>query len=303
MKILLLGRDGQVGWELQRALAPLGEMIALGRSHNNGYCGDLRDHRALQETLHLLRPTVIVNAAAYTAVDKAEENRELAHVVNAEAPTVLAETAYQLGALLVHYSTDYVFSGEGKTPWRETDKTGPVNFYGASKLAGEQGIAQSGCHHMIFRTSWVYASRGNNFLLTMARLMKEREQLNIVNDQIGAPTSAELIADVTAHALRARRRGSRHNGIYHLTASGETSWQGYARYICETLTALGVEVKATPENIGGIATREYPTPASRPLNSRLNTTKLRDTFNLALPHWKTGVRLALTEYVGTQGVL
>jgi len=303
MRILILGQDGQVGWELKRALAPLGEVIAMSRTRNNGFCGDLQNQQALEDTVHLLKPTVIVNAAAYTAVDQAEQDQKLAHIVNAEGPTLLADIAHELGALLVHYSTDYVFNGEGDQPWQETDQTAPINFYGASKLAGEQGIVQSGCQHMIFRTSWVYAARRNNFLLTMARLMKEQSQLNIVNDQMGAPTSAELIADVTAHALKAWQNGTHQNGIHHLAASGETSWQGYAHFICDTLISLGVNLKITPDAIHGINTQNYPTPAKRPLNSRLNTDKLRDTFDLTLPHWKEGVRKVLTEYAANQETL
>ena len=202
MRILLLGKSGQVGWELQRALAPLGELVALDRQGENGLCGDLTDLDGLRNSIRRLQPDVIVNAAAYTAVDKAESESELACLINALAPQVMAEEMRALNGWLVHYSTDYVFDGSGTAPWSETDRPAPLNQYGQSKLQGEQGIVQSGCRHLIFRTSWVYAARGNNFAKTMLRLAAEREQLNVIDDQVGAPTGAELLADVTAHALR-----------------------------------------------------------------------------------------------------
>ena len=264
--------------------------MALGRETENGLCGDLANPEGLQATIQTLRPSVIVNAAAYTAVDAAEQNPELAHRINATAPGVLAEAA-----LLVHYSTDYVFNGAGDLPWQEHHSTYPLNAYGESKLAGEQAIQQVGGQHMIFRTSWVYARHGRNFVNTMASLIQQKPSLNIVGDQIGAPTSAELIADITAHCLRARRPGMVDNGVYHLSASGDTSWCDYARYIAETLQALGAPVTATPQSILPIASEHYPTPATRPLNSRLNTQKLQTRFGLTLPHWKPGVKRALMD--------
>jgi dTDP-4-dehydrorhamnose reductase len=297
-RILLLGKNGQVGWELHRALAPLGELIALGRNANGGLTGELNDLCGLRRTARELRPQIIVNAAAYTAVDRAEEEPDQAHRVNAEAPGVLAEEAAALGALLVHYSTDYVFSGSGQRPWREIDSTGPLNLYGRTKLAGEQAIQASGCAHLIFRTSWVYAARGGNFLATMARLIRERETLTVINDQIGAPTGAELIADVTAHAIRQATGNQAVHGLYHLAAGGETSWHGYATFIAEWLQEQGIEIKATPDRIAPIPTAKWPTPAQRPLNSRLDTEKIERSFGLVLPHWQQGVARALAEREG-----
>jgi dTDP-4-dehydrorhamnose reductase len=242
-----------------------------------------------------LKLEVIVNAAAYTAVDRAEEEHELATRINAEAPEVLAEEAKTLGALLVHYSTDYVFDGSGDAPWQETNTPGPVNHYGASKLAGERHIQASGCRHLIFRTSWVYAARGNNFLATMARLIREREALQVIDDQIGAPTGAELIADVTAHAIRQARHEASIEGLYHLVASGETSWHGYATFIAECLQGQGTGIQATPQRIAPISTDEWPTPASRPLNSRLDTTRIELAFGIRLPPWQDGVARVLQE--------
>lgn len=295
MKILLLGKNGQVGWELQRALAPLGEVIALDRFGENGLTGDLADLDGLRRTVRELKPQVIVNAAAYTAVDRAEEEHDLATLVNAEAPRLLAEEAKALGALLVHYSTDYVFDGTGDAPWQETDTPGPVNHYGASKLARERRIQASGCRHLIFRTSWVYAARGSNFLAMMARLMRERDALQIINDQVGAPTGAELIADVTAHAIRQTQSDAIKEGLYHLAPAGETSWHAYATFIAEWLQGQGIEIQATPERIAPIATSEWPTPAQRPLNSRLDTTRLERAFGLTLPPWPQGVSRVLHE--------
>jgi len=302
MRILLLGKNGQVGWELQRALAPLGELIALDRGGRAGLTGDLADLKGMQATVRALKPQVIVNAAAYTAVDRAEEEHELATQINAEAPAVLAEEVRALDALLVHYSTDYVFDGSGKTSWQEDDTPGPVNHFGASKLAGERHIQASGCRHLIFRTSWVYAARGGNFLATMVRLMRVRDALQIIADQFGAPTGAELIADVTAHVLRQARHDASLEGLYHLSASGETSWHGYATFIAECLQRQHAESQTTPDRIAPIPTSEWPTPAARPLNSRLATTKLEHAFGLTLPSWQRGVERALTERLalGTQ---
>ena len=293
MKILLLGKNGQVGWELQRSLAPLGELIALDRQTVDGSCGDLSDIDALRSTIRKVKPDVIVNAAAYTAVDKAEAEFDLADLVNGQASRVMAEEAASLDAWLIHYSTDYVFSGQGATPWREADLVAPVNRYGASKLAGEQAIIASGCKHLIFRTSWVYAARGNNFAKTMLRLAREHEALNVIADQIGAPTGAELIADVTALALQKVRLNSELTGIYHLAASGEVSWHGYADYVINFARSQG-ELLAV-KVVNPIDTTDYPTPARRPLNSRLNTQKLRDNFSLYLPDWQSGITRMLRE--------
>ena len=293
MKILLLGKSGQVGWELQRSLAPLGELIALDRHPVDGLSGDLSDLDALRETIRKVNPNVIVNAAAYTAVDKAESEMELADRVNGQASRVMAEEAAALGALLVHYSTDYVFSGVGMKSWQETDPVAPVNHYGASKLAGERAIIASGCKHLVFRTSWVYGARGNNFAKTMLRLAKDRETLNVIADQIGAPTGADLIADVTALTIQKVLHSPELAGLYHLAAAGEVSWCGYANHVIGFAKANGEELAVV--TINPIETTAYPTPAHRPLNSRLNTQKLRDNFSLHLPEWHSGVTRMLRE--------
>ena len=294
MRILLLGKDGQVGWELQRSLAPLGQVLALN-SHSQSHCGDLANLPGLAETVRAYAPDVIVNAAAYTAVDKAESERELAFKVNAEAVGVLARAAADCGALLVHYSTDYVFPGQGDQAWREDDTVGPLNTYGASKLAGEQAIQAAACQHLIFRTCWVYAARGNNFAKTMLRLAAERDSLGVIDDQFGAPTGAELIADITAHAITATRANPALAGLYHLAAGGETTWCGYARYVLEQSAAQGVALKAHAEQVNPLATDAYPTPAKRPANSRLDTNKLQKAFALTLPDWRQGVARMLKE--------
>jgi len=293
MKILLLGKNGQVGWELQRSLAPLGELIALDRQALDGLSGDLSDIDTLRTTIRQIKPDVIVNAAAYTAVDKAESDIELADRVNGQASQAMAEEALSLGAWLIHYSTDYVFSGQGSTPWQETDAVAPVNHYGASKLAGEQAITASGCKHLIFRTSWVYGARGNNFAKTMLRLAADRESLSVIADQIGAPTGADLIADVTALAIQQVLLRPELAGLYHLAASGEVSWYGYASHVIAFAQANGEDLAVTA--INPIETTAYPTPARRPLNSRLNTQKLRDNFSLHLPDWQSGVTRMLRE--------
>ena len=297
MKILLLGKNGQGGWELQRSLAPLGELLALD-SRSPDYCGDLNDLSGLAVTVQRFAPDVIVNAAAYTAVDKAEAEPQLARKVNAEAPAVLAREARRLNALLVHYSSDYVFAGHGDTPWQESDPVAPLSVYGSSKLAGEQAIQTSGCSHLIFRTSWVYAARGNNFAKTMLRLAQERDSLNVIDDQFGAPTGAELLADVTAHAIRAVISQPELGGLYHLAAAGETTWCRYARFVLEQALAAGVQLKVTPAMVGAITTESYPTPAKRPGNSRLNTQKLQKAFALNLPDWQSGAARMLKETLG-----
>jgi dTDP-4-dehydrorhamnose reductase len=293
MKILLLGKNGQVGWELQRSLAPLGELIALDRNPVDGLVGDLSDPELLRKTIRQIAPDIIVNAAAYTAVDKAESEVELADRVNGQATQVMAEEAASLGAWLIHYSTDYVFSGEGDKAWQETDTVSPVNHYGASKLAGEQAITASGCQHLIFRTSWVYGARGNNFAKTMLRLAKEREILNVIDDQVGAPTGADLIADVTALAIRQILINPELAGLYHLAAGGAVSWYDYAAHVIDFAKANG-EILAISA-LKPIPTTAYPTPAARPLNSRLDTFKLRDNFSLHLPDWQSGVTRMLRE--------
>lgn len=294
MKILLLGKNGQVGWELQRSLAPLGDVLALD-SKSTDYCGDLNDLEGIAATVRTYAPDVIVNAAAYTAVDKAESEPAQAQRVNAEAVAVLAHEAQQLGAWLVHYSTDYVFDGSGTQPWQEADAVAPLSVYGASKLAGEQVIQASGCKQLIFRTSWVYAARGNNFAKTMLRLARERDSLSVIADQFGAPTSAELLADVIAHALRSAMANPELAGLYHLAAGGETTWHSYARFVLEQAAAAGIVLKVAPQQVAAIATSAYPTAAQRPLNSRLNTDKLQQAFALQLPDWQAGVARMLSE--------
>jgi len=292
MKILLLGKNGQVGWELQRALAPLGELIALDR-HSTSHCGDLANLDGLRATLAAVRPDVIVNAAAYTAVDKAESDQACAQLINADATRIMAEAAAATGAWLVHYSTDYVFDGSGETPWTETSPVSPVNFYGASKLAGEQAITASGCKHLIFRTSWVYGARGNNFAKTMLRLAKDRETLNVIADQVGAPTGADLLADLVAHAIIKAQADDSLSGIYHLAPAGEVSWHGYAQFVIEFAKEQGEALAVNA--VLPIPTTDYPTPAARPLNSRMDTRKLRDAFSLHLPDWQGGVSRMLME--------
>ena len=293
MKILLLGKGGQVGWELQRSLAPLGELVAL-EFDSTDYCGDFTNLTGLAETVRKVRPDVIVNAAAHTAVDKAESEPELVRTINALAPGVLADEAHKLVAWLVHYSTDYVFDGSGTTPWKETDTTGPLGVYGQTKLEGEQAVARCS-RHLIFRTSWVYAARGANFAKTMLRLAKERDELKVIADQIGAPTGAELLADVTAHAIRTVQHRPELAGLYHLAANGETSWHGYAKFVIEHARQAGEPIRVPPYAIKPIPTTDYPTPAKRPLNSRLDTTKLQTAFGLVLPDWRIAVSRMLEE--------
>ena len=294
MKILLFGKNGQVGWELQRSLAPLGELIALDSSSRE-LCGDLGDLEGVARTVLAVAPDVIVNAAAYTAVDKAESEAERARTINALAPGVLAQQAQRTNAWLVHYSTDYVFDGSGEKPWLENDATAPLNVYGATKLEGEQMIARSGCRHLIFRTSWVYGARGGNFAKTMLRLARERDSLSVIDDQVGAPTGADLLADITAHALRTALPRPAVSGLYHLVAGGETSWHGYAGFVIDFARRAGIPLKVAQDAIKAVPTSAFPTPAKRPHNSRMDTTKLRRTFDLYLPQWQTGVERMLSE--------
>ncbi|WP_416547431.1 dTDP-4-dehydrorhamnose reductase [Limnohabitans sp. DCL3] len=294
MKILLLGKNGQVGWELQRSLAPLGEVLALDR-HSTEFCGDLGQPERLVQTVRDWRPDVIVNAAAHTAVDRAESEPELARGLNASAPAALAQVAADIGAWLVHYSSDYVFNGQGAQPWQERDATGPLNVYGHTKLEGEQRIAASGCKHLIFRTSWVYAARGGNFAKTMLRLAAERERLTVIDDQHGAPTGADLIADVTAHAIGRVLQQADLGGIYHLVAGGVTSWHGYASHVIAQARCAQPDLALQVREIVPVPTAAFPTPAQRPLNSRLSTLKLQQAFGLVLPMWQPGVDRMLAE--------
>ena len=294
MKILLFGKDGQVGWELQRALAPLGELVALDFDSTQLH-GDFSRPEALADTVRSVRPAIIVNAAAHTAVDKAESEPDFARALNATSPAVLAREAAAIGATLVHYSTDYVFDGSGSSPRTEGAPTAPLSVYGRTKLEGEQVIQASGCRHLILRTSWVYAARGGNFAKTMLRLAAEREQLKVIDDQVGAPTGAELLADVTAHALRTIAARPELGGLYHLAAAGEVSWHGYARFVIEWARARGHAVKVAPDQVLPIPTSAYPTPATRPLNSRLDSSRFEHDFGLLLPHWQRGVERMLRE--------
>lgn len=292
MKILLLGKDGQVGQELQRTLLPLGEVIALGRQS-----ADLNNLEALHATLQTHRPDTIVNAAAYTAVDKAESDQDMATQINYRAVSALAEYARTHRALLTHYSTDYVFDGAGEDPYTEVDPVGPESVYGATKLAGEKAILDSGCKALIFRTSWVFSSQGGNFLKTILRLAHTKTSLNVVADQFGAPTSAELIADVTALAICSYRKKQFAEGIYHLAASGTASWCEFARYIVSQASSRGAALQLTAEGINAIPATDYPTPAKRPQNSRLNTNKLSTALQLQLPHWTAHTDRAIDQLI------
>ena len=295
MRILLLGKNGQVGWELQRSLAPLGELTALDRHGADGLCGDLGNPEGIAATVRAVQPQLIVNAAAYTAVDKAESEPQLARRINADAPAALAREAAARGALLVHYSTDYVFDGSGQRPWREDDATAPLSVYGQTKLEAEQAILASGCAHLILRTSWVYAARGGNFAKTMLRLAQERERLTVIDDQWGAPTGAELIADVSAHAIAQTRQQPGKAGIYHLAPAGETTWFQYAKHVIAQAQQAQSAIKIKATEILPIPTSAYPTPARRPHNSRLDTRKLQAAFGLSLPPWQRGVDRMLVE--------
>ena len=295
MKLLLLGKNGQVGWELQRSLSPLGEVVALDFDSPGPLTADFSQPEQLAATVRAVKPDVIVNAAAHTAVDKAESEPDLARAINAKGPAVLAREAAACGAWLVHYSTDYVFDGSGSRPWREDDPKGPLNVYGQTKLEGEEAIRASGCMHLILRTSWVYAARGGNFAKTMLKLAQDRERLTVIDDQVGAPTGADLLADLTAHLVRASAIGGARSGTYHAVAAGATTWHGYAKHVIEFGRAAGLNIKVPASNVEPVATTAYPTPARRPANSRLDTRRLRETFNLNLPDWRIGVDRMLTE--------
>lgn len=293
MKILLLGKNGQVGWELQRSLAPLGEVISLDRNGLNQWCGDLSKPDQIYQTIIDIAPNVVVNASAYTAVDLAETEQDMANLINHVAVGKIAEACAQTKALFVHYSTDYVFDGEGTSKFNETDALKPLNVYGQTKALGEQVIQNAQCNYLIFRTSWVFAQKGKNFLKTMLALSQQREELSIIDDQIGAPTSAELIADVSAHAIVQTLRDQTKIGIYHLVASGETSWFEYASYIFEQAKNLGVNLAI--QQVNPIPTAAYPTPAKRPHNSRLNNQKIQQAFQIYLPDWKVHVQRTVVE--------
>jgi dTDP-4-dehydrorhamnose reductase len=298
MKILLLGKNGQVGWELQRALAVLGDVVACDFDSPGELKADFSQPAALAALVQRVQPDAIVNSAAHTAVDKAESEPELARAINATAVGVLAAECARRNICLVHYSTDYVFDGGGSTPRREDAPTAPLSVYGRTKLEGEELIRASGCHHLILRTSWVYAARGGNFARTMLKLAAERSELRVIADQIGAPTGAELLADVTAQVLPRLRDHVALSGTYHCVAGGETNWHGYARHVIAYARDRGHAVKVADEHIHAIPTSAYPTPAQRPLNSRLDTLKLRSTFGLVLPPWQQGVDRMLAEVLG-----
>ncbi len=295
MKILLLGCNGQVGWELQRSLQPLGEVVSCDFDSPVDRHANFSAPEAVSTLVNRVRPDVIVNAAAHTAVDKAESEPELARLINATTPGVIAKTANQLGALLVHYSTDYVYDGSGDTPRDEMAVTSPLSVYGMTKLEGEDLIRSSGCRHIIFRTSWVYAARGHNFIKTILRLAAERDSLSVINDQIGAPTGADLLADVTALVISKITNGQDSTGLYHCVSAGATSWFEYARFVIGWARANGLPVRVADDSIRPLATSAYPTPATRPLNSRLSTKKLTETFSLHMPEWQTGVERMLRE--------
>ncbi len=297
MNILLLGKQGQVGWELQRALLPLGTVTAFDQTEV-----DFIELDKLGDCILKLSPDIVVNAAAYTAVDKAESEPELANIVNAQAVKVIAEAVKQINGCLVHYSTDYVFDGTKDSPYLESDATSPQSVYGQTKQLGEQLIADVACQHFIFRTSWVYARLGHNFARTMLRLAKQREQLKVVVDQVGVPTSAELIADITAMCLLQFKQGNNASGLYHLVASGETNWHEFAKLVITEAIQAGAELKISPEQIIPIKTSAYPTPATRPLNSRLNTDKIKQQFGLVLPDWQVQVKRLVAE-LALQGQL
>jgi dTDP-4-dehydrorhamnose reductase len=297
MKILLFGSNGQVGWQLRRSLSVLGEVVALDRG-SKPLCGDLRDPGGVAASVAGVAPDVVVNAAAYTAVDRAEDEPDLAFAVNAAAAEALASAAAKQGAWLVHYSSDYVYDGGGEQPWRETDSTGPLGVYGRSKLAGDEAVMRGTPRHLVLRTSWVFDSWGQNFAKSILKAAGARDELTVVADQWGAPTRAALIADVTAHALRVLSTASqpqRLAGVYHLASSGFINWHGYAQLLLQEAAARGWPLRAGADRVKPIASSEYPVRAKRPQNSRLNTTRLRETFGLSLPPWQDGVRAVVAE--------
>jgi dTDP-4-dehydrorhamnose reductase len=299
MNILLFGKTGQVGWELQRSLAPLGNVIALD-VQSTDYCGDFSNPEGIAATVRAIKPDVIVNAAAHTAVDKAESEPDFAQLLNATSVEAIAKEASKIGAWVVHYSTDYVFPGNGDKPWHEDDATSPLNVYGQTKLNGEKALQEHCPKHLIFRTSWVYAGKGNNFAKTMLRLAKERAELSVINDQFGAPTGAELLADCTAQAIRVAMNSPEVAGLYHLVASGTTTWHDYAALVFDEARKAGIELALNKLN--AVETTAFPTPAIRPINSRLDTHKFQHSFKLVLPHWEMGVKRMLAELFTAQSI-
>lgn len=293
MKILIFGKNGQVGWELNRSLQPLGEIIAVDIDEV-----DFTDSDGLRKTIQKVKPSVICNAVAYTAVDKAEEDEPLAKIINGTAPGIIAEEAKKLGALLIHYSTDYVFNGTKTSPYLETDEPNPINAYGRTKREGELAVQSSGCDYLTLRTSWVYAARANNFLLTMLKLLQQREKLSVVADQVGAPTSARLIADVTLlciqQALKERLVGTFSSDLYHLTAAGNTSWHGFTEEIAN-LAKNNLKLPLAIKDLKAIPTTDYPTPAKRPMNSQLALSKIESAFSLKMPNWKKSLAVCIAE--------
>lgn len=299
MKILLFGKSGQVGWELNRSLQPLGEVFVFGRKE-----ADFSNPDSLRDIVREIKPDVIVNAVAYTAVDKAEKEEELAGAINSSAPGVLAEVALEINALLVHYSTDYVFDGTKESPYVESDEPNPINAYGRTKLAGERAIQLSGCDYLILRTTWVYASRGSNFLRTILRLANDHMELRIVSDQHGAPTWARNISDITGHVLvsaqQERYSGKFGSGIYHLCASGESTWYDFADAIIEQAKILDTEKSIVTEKVLPIATEDYPLPAPRPKNSQLDSSLLMARFGVTMPDWRNAMKLCVDEVLERQ---
>jgi dTDP-4-dehydrorhamnose reductase len=300
VKVLLLGKNGQLGWELQRSLAVLGDLIACDFDSPPPWRADFTDADSLAALVRAAAPDLIVNSAAHTAVDKAESEPDLALAINATAVGVLAREAKARGTWLVHYSTDYVFDGSGSAPWSEDATPGPLSVYGRTKLAGEEAVRASGCRHLIFRTSWVYAARGGNFARTMLQLARSRESLAVIDDQVGAPTGAELLADITVHAWRAAAAQPELAGTYHAVAAGETSWHGYARHVIEFARAQGEPIRVGTDAVKPIPTSAYPQAATRPKNSRLDTSKLRGAFGLTLPPWQSGVERMLSEVLSRE---
>jgi dTDP-4-dehydrorhamnose reductase len=300
MKILLFGAKGQVGFELQRSLAGLGQIIPCQRAQL-----DLEDLDKLEAYIRKINPNIIINAAAYTLVDKAEENQAIAEKINARAPEVMAKAARDLNAMLVHYSTDYVFNGVHTQPYLESDLTSPLNVYGKTKLQGEDLIRKVNCRHLILRTSWVYAAHGHNFARTILNLAQSRGSLNIVGDQIGAPTSAELIADITALLLYRLQWDVAFKDFqgdtFNLTAQGSTSWYGFANYLIMHAAQFGAALKVTPDKVTAISTAQYEAPAKRPANSLLDTGKIRAQFNLELPSWQWHAERFLSQYYANKG--
>jgi len=294
MRIVLLGGNGQIGWELRRALAPLGDVVVLERGGDDEVHADLEKPETLRRAFERVRPDVIVNAAAYTDVDRAESEPERAARVNADGPRFLASEAKRLGAWLVHYSTDYVFDGGGDRPWSEDDAPAPLNVYGRTKWEGEEAVRASGCRFLLFRTQWVYSARRRNFLATVLRAAAERDSLEVVDDQTGAPTGADLVADVTAHVLRAVWAGAP-SGTYHVAARGETTWHGYARFVVECARRTGWPLRLRDHAIAPVRSDARPRPARRPLNCRLRVDRLERTFGLRMPDWRSGVERVIAE--------